>query len=85
MVPITLKCSTCGEEKDIYISNSITFGFELYDIAKKAGWYPVIDMNYSRTLVFCCKDCMKKQLTKGGYIRKNLIKAEKNKTEDKTA
>ena len=74
---VNLRCCTCGQEKSVDINKPITFGFELYDIAKQAGLYPVIDMNYSRTLIFCSKECMEKQLTKGGYIRKRLISVKK--------
>ena len=77
MTPITMQCCTCGEEKTVGINAPIRFGFELFGVAKEAGWFPVIDMNYYRTLLFCCEDCMKKQLTKAGTIRKRLVKAQK--------
>lgn len=76
MSEITLKCCTCGTEKTVF-ANPPTFGFEFYEIAKNAGFYPIIDLNFGRTLCFCDEDCMKKQLTKKGYIRKRLIHAEK--------
>lgn len=74
MVQITLECCTCGKAIDVDISKPPVFGFELYDIAKNANWFPILDMNYGRTLIFCCEECMKKQLTKKGTIRKRLIK-----------
>lgn len=79
-VPITLLCPTCGKEQGLIITRQILFGFELCKIAKDAGWYPIIDFNYNRTIVFCHEDCYKKQLTKKGTIRRRLIRASKEVT-----
>lgn len=49
---ITLKCFHCGKEKDVLIDGQITFGFELYNIANKAGMLGCIDLNRGRTLIF---------------------------------
>ncbi len=78
MVQITLRCCTCGEEKDVVVNQAPTFGFEIFQITKEAGWYPVLDINYGRTLCFCGEECMKKQLTKAGTIRKRLIACPKD-------
>lgn len=76
-IPITLVCCTCGDALHLEITRHITFGYELYKITQDAGWYPVIDTGYSRTLVFCSENCYKKQLKKNGQLRKRLIKAKK--------
>lgn len=81
-VPITLVCATCGRAQGLEITKSIEFGFELCKIAKDAGWYPVIDFNFNRTIVFCCEDCYKKQLTKSGRLRKRLIKIKMEETKN---
>jgi len=78
MVQIKLRCCTCGAEKDVVVNQAPTFGFEIYQVAQEAGWYPVIDMYYGRTLCFCEEACMKKQLTKAGAIRKRLISCPKD-------
>jgi len=77
MVQITLRCCTCGERKNVEVDRAPAFGFEFYKVIQDAGWYPVLDMNYDRTLCFCVEDCMKKQLTKAGTIRKRLISCPK--------
>lgn len=74
---ISLKCCTCGATKDIVVTQQPSFGFEFYKIVQESGWYPVLDMNYGRTLCFCDEGCMKKQLTKRGHLRKRLIRCEK--------
>lgn len=73
MKQITLKCCTCGTTKDIVVTQAPTFGFEVYSIAKAAGWQPLSDTANGRTLCFCSETCMKKQLTKGGFVRKRLL------------
>lgn len=77
---ITLKCCTCGEEIHVEVNREPAFGFELLDIASKAGWSPAMDLNFGRTLIFCSEECYKAQLTKRGYIRKNLIRKPKEET-----
>lgn len=79
MVRITLKCCTCGEAKNVIVSQQPAFGFEFYKIVKEAGWYPILDTNYGRTLCFCGEKCMKKQLTKQGHIRKRLVPCQKDR------
>lgn len=66
---ITLKCFHCGKEKDVLIDGQITFGFELYNIANKAGMLGCIDLNRGRTLIFCNDQCMNAHKTKKGSIR----------------
>lgn len=73
MNQITLKCCTCDEIKDIIVQRKPEFGFEFYGMISKSGWYPVLDLNYSRTLCFCSEECYKKQLTKSGLVRKRLL------------
>lgn len=34
---ITLKCFHCGAEKEVVINGDIDFGFQLVDLADKAG------------------------------------------------
>ena len=84
MIQITLKCCTCGATKDVVITQSPSFGFEFYKIIQDSGWYPVLDMRYGRSLCFCDEECMKKQLTKSGSIRKRLIYCPKAQNVDKT-
>ena len=76
---VKLVCCTCGAEKDVVIDGRIAFGFELFNIAKESGFYPIIDFAWSRTLVFCDKECYEVQLTKNKRIRKRLIHKEKVK------
>lgn len=73
MTQITLKCCTCGETKDIAVTQKPEFSFEFYGMVAEAGWHPVLDLNYGRTLCFCSKECHEKQLTKSGVIRKRLL------------
>jgi len=70
---ITLQCCTCGAKRDVAVDHPPAFGFELYQIAREAGWHPSMDTNHGRTLCFCSVECMKKQLTKAGTFRKRLI------------
>lgn len=48
-------------------------GFELADIANKAGWYGAIDSNRNRALVFCCKEHAEAEKTKKGVFRARPI------------
>lgn len=77
MTEIKLRCCTCGEEKPVTVEEPPTFGFELLKIAQSAGWYPILDGNWGRALVFCSKSCYEAQLTKEGYVRKRLIQKPK--------
>lgn len=70
---ITLRCCTCGSAIQVEVNRAPEFSFELYDVAKQAGWKPAIDLNFGRTLVFCSDECYKAQLTKEGHIRKRLV------------
>lgn len=70
---INLKCCTCGKTKPVDVSCIPMFGVELCQMAEAAGWKYVIDLNYSRTLVFCSQECIDVQKTKKGTIRKYLI------------
>lgn len=66
---ITLKCWNCGKTKDILVSSPPQFAFELADIANKAEMYGVLDMQHSRSLVFCNEECAEQQKTKKGTFR----------------
>lgn len=77
MKQITLKCCTCGETKEIIVQQNPQFGFEFYGMISESGWYPILDLNYRRTLCFCSKRCYEKQLTKSGTVRKRLLHVQK--------
>lgn len=66
---ITLRCFYCGKTKNVIISGKISFSFELYDIANKAGMLGVFDWNRKRSLVFCDEKCKNAHLTKKGFIK----------------
>lgn len=66
MSVIGLKCCTCGDTKIISVTRQLEFSFEFYSAIKEAAWFPVLDLNYGRTLCFCSENCYKKQLTKKG-------------------
>lgn len=76
----SIRCCTCGDAIQVDVKREPAFGFELYDIAKQAGWKPSVDLNFGRTLIFCSEECYKAQLTKRGYIRKNLLHKPKEET-----
>lgn len=71
---VNLKCCTCGKTKPVEVSSAPALGVELCQMARAAGWKFVIDLNYSRTLVFCSQECIDVHMTKKGTIRKYLIR-----------
>lgn len=66
---ITLKCFHCGAEKEVVINGDIDFGFQLVDLADKAGMLGIFDLYRGRALVFCNEDCKKNHTTKKGTIK----------------
>lgn len=80
MIGITLVCSTCDEIISVEVSRLPQFSFELYEIAKKVEWFPVVDIGGMRTAIFCCEECYKKQLTKNGRLRKRFLRIPKEET-----
>lgn len=84
MPGIVIECATCQEKIGLEVSRIPQFGFELFDIASKADWFPVMDMGHSRVVVFCCDDCYKKQLTKKGTLRARLLKIPKEDRSENT-
>lgn len=80
---ITLRCCTCDAEKEVILDKPPELGFEFFEVVKNAGWYPVLDFGYCRSLCFCSKECAQKQVTKAGTIRKRLVKAKKGVNDEK--
>lgn len=66
---VTLKCFHCGKEKDVIVEGVISYSFELYDIANKAGMLGCFDWDRKRSLVFCDEKCKNAHLTKKGTIK----------------
>lgn len=70
MPKITLKCWSCGKIQDAEVNRYPEFAFEVAKMATDSGWHGWMDMRYSRSLVFCSENCVKKQQTKDGGFRK---------------
>ena len=66
---ITLVCWHCRKETNLLASRLPSFGVEVLEAAKAAGWYGDIDFNRSRVLVFCCKEHAEAEKTKAGFYR----------------
>jgi len=69
MLNITLVCFDCGKKKNVVINREPRFSFELVEIANEAGMYGIFDLNNSRSLVFCDKDCAEHSKTSKGTFR----------------
>lgn len=78
MTQINVKCCTCGRTKSVSVSQMSDGVSGVYTIIKSAGMLPVSDCRNSRMLCFCDNDCMQKQLTKAGTIRKRLLHVPKD-------
>lgn len=66
---ITLKCFHCGKKQDVFYDGSISFAFQLINIANKAGMVGVVDNYHNRVVVFCNEECLNAEKTKKGTIR----------------
>jgi hypothetical protein len=69
MMLATLSCWTCYQTVNIEVMGPPMFAFELVGWAKDVGWIGSIDMQRSRSLVFCSQECQCKALTKTGRFR----------------
>ena len=65
----SLACWTCGKTAAIKVSARPQFAFEVAGWAKDIGWLGVLDMDHSRSLVFCSHECCEKAKTKRGTFR----------------
>jgi hypothetical protein len=65
----TLTCWHCGTQKEVTLPHAPQFAFELAGWANDAGMYGVMDLRYSRALVFCNKDHAENEKTKAGHFR----------------
>lgn len=75
---ITLVCWHCDARLSVHLERPPRFGFELADIANKAGWHGDIDLNRKRALVFCCKEHADAEKTKKGVFRARPIGVKAN-------
>ncbi len=75
---ISFFCWHCGALLLFETNVLPRFGFEVADIANKAGWYGAIDLNRKRALVFCCKEHAEAEKTKKGVFRARPIGVKAN-------
>ena len=64
-----LRCWACGQTVEIETAGPPQFAFELAGWAKDVGWIGVLDMEHSRSLVFCSQGCVDAAKTKRGTFR----------------
>ena len=75
---ISFFCWHCGALLLFETNVLPRFGFEVADIANKAGWHGDIDLNRKRALVFCCKEHAEAEKTKKGVFRARPIGVKAN-------
>lgn len=64
-----LVCWSCGERREIEVEREPRFAYEVASWANDVGWVGILDMERSRSLVFCSDACLNRQRTKDGRIR----------------
>jgi hypothetical protein len=65
----TFVCWHCRAKKKVEIPHPPQFAFELAKWANDAGMYGVMDMRYSRSLIFCNEEHANNEKTKAGHFR----------------
>jgi hypothetical protein len=70
MGEFTLVCWSCSNKVFVSGVRHPQYAMDLVVITNKVGWVGVIDLNRSRTLVFCSDECKKAAKTKKGWYRK---------------
>lgn len=66
---VTLKCWACGKTVDIETNGPPQFAYEVACWADDVGWRGVLDLEHSRSLVFCSDGCRDGSKKKDGSYR----------------
>ena len=73
---IGLVCWSCGRGTPIEVDQPPRLACEVASWANDVGWIGFLDMEHSRALVFCSRECFERQKTKRGTLRLRPVKVE---------
>lgn len=70
---VTIVCAACGIGTRAEVSEPPRFGVDVAVIAEAVGFNYVFDLAYGRVVIFCGDKCKNANITKRGYLRRNII------------